>query len=338
MGALSFLFLRSVFCFQVFIMAQVYRAVPEVIRRLLLQEHGVRKCARIMLFMNRRKALSILLGLPEETMLAILREMLKLQVQIKDLQGEFKQLQDELGLLSEVIELEAPKDQVGESFSLFQGLKHQEIFQLGKFLKPESLVQLFIHAPIQSAALLLSGLQNHALRQECIEALTRPIHRKNKTQEELRREILEAQGKLEPLKEHNQHELKISQFNKKKKQALKKRAIRNEQGRLEKEPMDAKALSQPLSLEALIYEREDKDLQRMLAQIPLEHLALVLGSFEAGQHDQQLEQRILDCLSQRRRLDLEKERKNLGEATNQERQAARWALAKRLTHLARELP
>ena len=88
---------------------EIRTGAENVIRELLRREHGVRKCARILFFMDRRQLVDILLGLPDDIVIAIAREMAKLRAHIPDLLVERQKIGEELGALTEVIDLSPPR-------------------------------------------------------------------------------------------------------------------------------------------------------------------------------------------------------------------------------------
>ncbi|MCK6439042.1 MAG: hypothetical protein L6Q71_02435 [Planctomycetes bacterium] len=152
---------------------EVKIGTQELIQRLLRQEHGTRKCARIMLFMNRQQLIPIIIGLPVDVLIAIAREMAKLKSQLVDLMEERERMRSELGLLAEVLDFSPPERKAHEAFGFLDDISPQALVALATELDPHTLATLACHASADAAIEMIAGIRQLDVKTRLVNQLTR---------------------------------------------------------------------------------------------------------------------------------------------------------------------
>ncbi len=269
---------------------------PErAIRRLLQMEHGVRKAARIMLFINRRQLLEIFVRLPDPIVIQLAREMILLRLEIPDLVRERERVADELGQLTEVIDLAPPSSLAVGGLDFLSDCDPQQLARLAATLDLGTLAAVVCNAATDVAAIMIASAGTGQTRHDLLDEMSRmksgnvPDHLLDSLRETLER----LRSPLEPD---------------------------------EDQPAAQRTSSRGPSFESLVSRTtEETQLARLLGTLPTDQLAMaLLGA------DTLLRDRIKLLLSSRRWEDVISELAWHEEAGPAEINAARKALVRRL--------
>ena len=314
-------------------MPEVHVGPIQVIWRLLRMEHGVRKCARIMLFMNRQQLIHILVGLPSDILIAISREMAKLKGQLRDINEEREKIRNELGALAEVLDFSSPERLGHESFEFLDDVDPRALVELASELDPQTLATLVCHCSRDAALEMLAQYSKE--REPLVEELTRQREISTDEIKELAQvtkdSLEEAYERLKKKKGvagtrvirkgltsllKTQDKKSATKGNSKSRKSSKTQPLGTNKD---------KETTASLTLEDLILTVESNSLQKIIGSVPAEMLALALcGSSE------RLGSLIRTNLSSTRLEDVAAETTHLDGVSPEECSAARRAIAKRI--------
>jgi hypothetical protein len=287
------------------VVQELVSGTPEYIRRLMLEEHGSRKCARILFFFDRKALVEILYELPDETILILAREMARLRGSLTDLQRAREEVEGELRRVTEVIDLDPPSPPGAEGFVFLDRAEPEELIELARDLDDYQLAAVVCNAPVESATFLLGSIDRKRWRLDLIEEMTRMRIRGGDQALELAQVTREALEAVDP----DLNCLRGSPSSGS--DSFAQRTADSEE-----------------NLTQLVSVWDKHELPRLLSGFPVDHLAPALASGDA-----RLEALFRDNMSQRCWQDILQERERLGEVEPQMAEAARMAVLNRLRHL-----
>jgi|GEM_PF-5035465 len=321
----------------------------DVVRRLLQMESGLRKCARMMLFMDRKQLVDTLIALPDDVVISLAREMAKLKTQIKDMNAELEAVKKELGQVAAIVDLRMPNPAGANEFAFLGDLDDTTLISLGTTLEERTFAAAVCNAPVDRGMLLLGAIGSRKLRRDMIEEMTRlgtqgPASA-IQLADEIRADIASGYRKL-------RDRLGVVETRMIKKQLTRvltrdDASGRTDSGKLKlletarysKDDLSgsgsssgggssatgAKPASRDVSLQAMLEGADEFDLQTWLGSVPADHIALALAK-----DDGKLTRIIGNNLSPRRWREVEQEMDSLKEITEDKVQGAQRAIVKRI--------
>lgn len=322
----------------------------DVITRMLKMESGLRRCARIMMFMDRKQFVDTLIALPDDVVISLAREMAKLKAQIQNMELERETVKKELGQIANIIDLTPPDPQGAKEFAFLGELDDSTLISLGTTLDERTFAAVVCNAPVERGSLLLGAIGSRRLRRDLIEEMTKLSAKDRRQAHDLADEI---RGSIASGYNSLRDRLGVVETRMIKKQLTRVLTRDDTSGRTDfsklkmletkrhtKESLEGGSSSghrsagslksyaskeQTVSLRAMLEAADEFDLQMWLGNVPADHIALALAKDDGA-----LTRIIGNNLSPRRWREVEQEMDKLKDVTEDRVQGAQKAIVNRI--------